>query len=141
MANQRGHGNYRNLRQKQYHGNKEEEIEKPKNEWITHGINTEAIDWASKAGKHFKRMTTSQIRKFFGEVRRIQGGLDKYSSDIPMLRAQLAYAAGRNGSVKSFQKTFDPLLIEVGQDKDKFNNFVKLLEATVAYHKYFGGNE
>ncbi len=136
MANQRNQGYHNGPRNQQ-----QERLANADLEWLRNGINSEAINWAQKAGKHFKFMTTSQIRKFFGEVRRIHGALDKHKNDIPMLRAQLAYAAGRNKSVKSFQSTFDPLLIEVDTDEKKFNNFVKLLEATVAYHKFYGGKE
>ncbi len=136
MANQRRQGHERRPRHQE-----KEQLQNPNVDWLRDGIDGEAINWAQKAGKHFKYMTTSQIRKFFGEVRRIQGGFDRYKSDIPMLRAQLAYAAGRNKNVKPFQKTFEPMLVEVGQDKARFNNFVKLLEATVAYHKYYGGKE
>nr|HMP31734.1 type III-A CRISPR-associated protein Csm2 [Saprospiraceae bacterium] len=62
--------------------------------WVTgqQPINNEAIDWASHFGEYLApinkndkdAMTTSQIRKFFGEVKRIQADFDKYKDDVPM---------------------------------------------------------
>lgn len=127
--------------------------------WIREGINSEAIDWANNFGKKLtedennrKALTTSQIRKFYGELKRIQTDFQKYQSDIPMLRAKLAYAVGRStnkaggggikydSKIKDFFDELSPALRLVEKnDKQQFINFVKIVEAVVAYHKFYGG--
>ncbi|MDK2909992.1 MAG: CRISPR-associated protein Csm2 [Bacteroidales bacterium] len=130
-------------------------------EWIQNGINNDAINWANELGNRLstpagpkKALTSSQIRKFFGELKRIQVDPILYQSDIPMLKAKLAYAVGRAANRNGNQVNYESRIIDfyneiiVGLDylrndeqflKDDFINFVKLIEAVVAFHKYYGG--
>lgn len=92
-------------------------------------------------------LTTSQLRKFFGEVKRQQmmNGYD--STEFVMLKPKLAYAVGRakqNGKKGKFQKIedFNYVMadaidkVEKSNDKAKaFRNFITAFEAVVAYHK------
>ena len=41
-------------------------------------------------------MTTGQLRKFFGEIKRIEADVEKYKADVVMLKPLLAYAVGRD---------------------------------------------
>ena len=137
---------------KQYPQNK---LEK---EWIHSGITNETIDWAKSFGQYLQErdrtgpLTTSQIRKFFGELKRIQADPKKYQDDIPMLKAKLAYAVGRDVNVGRNNQIFNKTKIkefyeeiERGVDairegnENDLINLVKVVEAIVAYHKYFGG--
>jgi CRISPR type III-A-associated protein Csm2 len=101
-----------------------------------------------------KPLTTSQIRKFFGVVKKIQAeGYDKNKVKLAMLEPQLAYAVGKD---KKYDKEKQQIVsqtkilyfyeeislaIRAIQQKEHFQNFVNLLEAIVAYHKAEGGKD
>jgi len=139
-------------------------------DWITKGIDKNAIQWAEKFGHHLAdkfvresngskkqkdykgkkedltvaHLTTSQLRKFFGEVRRIQNDLrlqkdDKLDvQDIYLLKPRLAYQVGREKDKQAKIKDFyDQMSIAIDSvdSKTAFFNFIRLMEAIVAYHK------
>lgn len=91
-------------------------------------------------------LTTSQLRKFFGEVKRQQMSVFDETEFI-MLKPKLAYAVGRakqNGRKGKHQKIEDFYMVmadaidkvETSSDKPKaFKNFITAFEAIVAYHK------
>lgn len=90
-------------------------------------------------------MTTSQIRNFFGEVRRIQlKGYDENKSSFLLLRPKLAYAKARviqknkTSRITKFFEIFDTAHPKV-TTKESFQNYVDFLEAVLAYHKFYGG--
>lgn len=96
-----------------------------------------------------KELTSSQLRKFFGEVKRQQ--MTGYvESSFVLLKPKLAYAVGRaksdsNKTIKFYKiedlynVLADAIDIVVGKetvDKNKaFRNFISIFEAIVAYHK------
>lgn len=95
-------------------------------------------------------MTTSQVRKFFGEVKRQQmTGFDE--SKFVMLKPKLAYAVGRakknlrakNYNIARFEEVISKAIDTVLNNKTKearqvaFKNFVDFFEAIVAYHKKY----
>lgn len=91
-----------------------------------------------------KELTTSQIRKFFGEIKRIQADFHNLKNEIILLDPKIAYAVGRakkDGRTKldDFYKQLSPLLLDINEDEKKFKYFVNLVEAIVAYHKASGG--
>ena len=134
--------------------------------WILSGLHTDekSIAWAQgfayhlavtdetsdllrdTRGKEFLRanLSTSQLRKFFGEIKRIQAQefdpSGKWLAEVRMLKPKLAYAVGR-------EKNKDPKIydfyreLEIGINaitkQEHFQTFVQLLEAIVAYHKFF----
>lgn len=91
------------------------------------------------------KLTTSQIRKFFGEIKRIQADFDNCKNDIVLLDPKIAYAVGRAkknnepSKIEDFYKEVGPLLSEIRGDKQRFKNFVNIIEAIVAYHAEAGG--
>ena len=111
------------------------------------------VAFAEKFGKYLaegndyeEALTTSQLRRFFGEVKRQQmNGYDE--TDFQMLKPKLAYAVGRaekaSKKAKRFKiRDFYEVMVdaidkfEESQDKDKaFKNFISIFEAIVAYHK------
>lgn len=125
--------------------------------WIQNeeGLPQPAIDWAKLFATSLatddegwgspQKMSTSQLRKFFGELKKIQAAdFSKSKSNFLMLKPQIAYAVGRDFNEKhkaktkigSFYKAFGFLIDDQKvQDKKHFKNFVHLLEAVVAYHK------
>lgn len=89
--------------------------------------------------KNFNRneLTTSQIRKFFGEVKRQQ--VKGYNStEFMLLKPKLAYAVGRVGDkdakINDFNDVISNAIDEVTSIED-FKRFIKIFEAIVAYHK------
>jgi len=122
-------------------------------EWVTgiKKIDNSTIEWANHFGQYLAgpkedqaALTTSQIRKFFGEVKRIQANFEKYADDVPMLSAKLAYSVGRHKKperIKVFYTEFDIAIKAVDGKEKNYDRFVKLLESTVAFHKFHGGRD
>jgi len=131
--------------------------------WIQEKITGDAVEWAKSFGRFLQSkdssnpLTTSQIRKFFGELKRIQADPEKYQEEIPLLKAKLAYAVGRDAQVRYDRRTKTESLtyktkikefyeeLEMGIDYIRIDNkedlvrFVKIVESVVAYHKFYGG--
>ncbi|MEZ0542917.1 type III-A CRISPR-associated protein Csm2 [Fibrella arboris] len=91
---------------------------------------------------------TSQIRKFFGALKRIQVDFDNLKSEIILLEPRLAYAYGKakggdggKEGLKHMYDTLGPLIKKIDINPEKFNRFVQITEAVVAYHKAEGGKE
>ncbi len=95
-------------------------------------------EYLTKDDKGGKPLTTNQLRKFFGEVKRQQMvGFNK--TDIVLLKPKLAYAVGRdkeNTKIKDFYEVMSKL-IDLVDNEVQFKNFIKVFEAIVAYHKKF----
>ena len=94
-----------------------------------------------------EKLTTSQLRRFFGEVKR-QQTIGYSESSFVMLRPKLAYAVGRAKKsmknevkyckIEDLYKIIDDAVMIVVNSKDTnnaFKNFISFFEAIVAYHK------
>ena len=89
------------------------------------------------------KLTTNQLRKFFGEVKRQQmSGYDE--TDFVLLKPKLAYAVGRakdeHAKINDFYfviaSAIDKVKAPTKEESEKrFKNFIKIFEAIVAYHK------
>jgi CRISPR-associated protein Csm2 len=133
-------------------------------DWINKGIDDAAINFAEEFGKHLcdlqpgkdgkprpgdMALTTSQIRNFFGEIKRIQAkGFEDNRAAFLLIRPKLAYAEARvvaKSRSKKARITEFRSIMESGHkmvtNKDQFQNFVDFLEATLAYHKFYGGKD
>ena len=136
--------------------------DKLKKEWIQDKITDEAVEWTKSFGEYLQSddsrnrgtgpLTSSQIRRFFGELKRIQADPVKYKEEIPMLKAKLAYAVGRDTTtfrgqvqnktkIKEFYEELEKGInyIRTENLKEDVIRFVKLVESIVAFHKFFGG--
>lgn len=134
-----------------------------KKEWITTTIVDDTVLFAEWFGKHLcnafqdtktqqwkagqNAMTTSQVRNIYGEIKRIQAkGFDKEKSSFLLLRPKLAYAEARvtqksrESRIADFRQVIEKALLQVTDEKH-FKNFVDFFEATLAYHKYYGGKD
>lgn len=111
---------------------------------ITIGVTEETVQFAECFGRYLTdgdsrnktNLTTNQLRKFFGEVKRQQLQGYKESSFV-MLKPKLAYAVGRadkDNKIKDFYKVISDAMSYV-HNEEQFKNFVKIFEAIVAYHK------
>lgn len=113
------------------------------------------VQRANKLGEELamKKLSTSQIRSIFDEVRQIQAQW-KMGSDqqqiawrrLVLLKPKMAYRAKKNDKgVPELVAVLDPALDEVlrGKDRDQqlahFQRFVDFFEAILAYHRYYGG--
>lgn len=86
-------------------------------------------------------LKTSQIRKVYGAVKKIQMSDEFRQNDLIMLKPKLAYAAARNDAVMDLKDALTQAIDQVGDDPQKFKNFVDFFEATLAYHKAAGGQD
>ncbi|HPP93644.1 MAG TPA: type III-A CRISPR-associated protein Csm2 [Bacteroidales bacterium] len=116
----------------------------------------------NKKEREIKPMSTSQLRKFFGALKRIQADFERFKDEIPLLQPKLAYVAGKDKDkdkdkykykdkdkgthdkvpktkIWDFYNEISPLISEINGDEKKFKNFVSIVEAIIAYHKFFGG--
>jgi CRISPR-associated protein Csm2 len=87
-----------------------------------------------------KELTTTQLRRFFGEVKRIQAkGFDpKEKVEFILLKPKLAYAVARvkdeHAKIHDFYKVLAPA-IDIVETEQDFKRFIQIFEAIVAYHK------
>lgn len=88
-----------------------------------------------------RRLKTSQIRKVYGAVKKIQMSDEFRRNDLIMLKPKLAYAAARNNAVTDLKDALTQAIDKVGDDPIRFKNFVDFFEATLAYHRAAGGQE
>jgi CRISPR type III-A-associated protein Csm2 len=124
----------------------------PKEE-IQNKVTDVTVQFAENFGKYLavddydsEPLTTSQLRKFFGEVKR-QQMMGYNETEFTMLKPKLAYAVGRakqNGKKNKAQKIEDFFVVITdaidkvlsSPDRPKaFKNFITAFEAIVAYHK------
>ena len=123
--------------------------------WIQEEFESDTIEFAEKFGTFLvkNRLTTSQIRNIYGEVKRIESKIgdagDKFPKEIYkdflLLKPKLAYAAKRAGTrgIEVFKNVMDrahEAVVEAGTT-DAFRNFTDLFEAILAHHKAAGGRE
>lgn len=151
--------NYRNQRREQ----PKFDTSKFKTTWITDRFNGNTIAFAEEFGEYLvkNRLTSSQIRIIYGEVKRIEsalaaynpqqegseGKLKKYQKDFLLLKPKLAYAASRAGTtgILAFKDVMDKahsaVSLEVAEMRNHFENFADFFEAILAYHKAKGGRD
>lgn len=122
-------------------------IKNPINEkWITEEADSQLVGYTERAGKEMvsAKLTNSQIRRIYGEIKRIQmGTYEKNKSSFFLLKPKVAYAYGRidksnNRGMKIFKDIFDKASSYVRDDKS-YDNFCNFMEAILAYHKANGG--
>ncbi|MDY5194556.1 MAG: type III-A CRISPR-associated protein Csm2 [Candidatus Aphodosoma sp.] len=117
-------------------------------DWIRKGADQEMIDYADKVGKYTKNnlLTTTKIRNLYGEIKRIQSknNFKDEKSSIYLLKARFAYAYGREKDVR-IKNALEVLLnifkdsVQCINDNETYNNYCNLMEAIIAFHRYYGG--
>ena len=114
-------------------------------------VTSKTVDFAKEFGQYLAQkdytsesLSTNQLRKFFGEVKRQQlNGYDE--SGFVMLKPKLAYAVsraikikGKEYKIRDFYEVMSDAIDKVIKCSDKqnaFYNFITIFEAIVAYHK------
>jgi CRISPR-associated protein Csm2 len=97
-----------------------------------------------------RQLTTSQIRNVFGTVRQIEMNWGPRATEqqrkhaarqLILLKPKLAYQAKRERGtgVQELANVLTPAIDLVGEDRDRFQNFVDFFEAILAYHTAAGG--
>jgi|GEM_PF-6581530 CRISPR type III-A-associated protein Csm2 len=79
-------------------------------------------------------ITTTQLRKVYGEIKRLQREEGFNERELYMLEPRLAYASARGKQYDIyaiFEKSYPKI-----RDKKDLNTFAYILEALVAYHRY-----
>ena len=128
-----------------------------KPEWIKEGIKNDCISFAQDFGNYLakNKLTTSQIRNVFGEVKRIQlSGFNNKKTDFHLFKPKIAYSTRRaedkaKGDQKQAFRDFREILNkaheavepEEANSESRFQNFVDFLEAILAFHKAAGGKD
>ena len=105
---------------------------------------------AESIGRSLARnLTTSQIRNVFGTVRQIEMNWGLRATErqqrqaarqLVLLKPKLAYQARRERGkgVQELADVLTPAIDLVGEDRDRFQNFVDFFEAILAYHTAAG---
>lgn len=117
------------------------------------------VEYSEELGKRFATgndaITTSQLRNVFSDIKRIQLNWkakkmteEELVGKLQLLKPKLAYAAGKpsqrkkQDAIKKLKNELESAIDSVvnsGDKKKAANNFFNLVEAIVAYHKYYGG--
>ena len=108
-------------------------------------------------GKEFSKpkgsneVKTSQLRTFYSAVSSIRFQFQEKPEFSPsiersliLLKPKLAYAVGRHKTLRGFRSFMMQAIDGVVNSNDKhkaLTNFFDLLEAVVAYHKFYGGKD
>ncbi len=115
----------------------------------------ETIKKKKKQGQGRIFLTMTQLRKFLVAVNRINNKVMVWQSqnptagelpaelvsEIKYLEVKLLYQCGRERNVKDFEQKTDltKQIRNIGNDKKKYEQFAKFMEAVVAFHKFEGG--
>lgn len=118
-------------------------------EMVKRGIDDDFIKKAKEFGKIIRELNTTQIRRIFGQVKKIQllQEPDKFLPPLLMLKPMLAYTAKRNRQVERLKEVLEAAIDKVCEAKDdkdelkaRFQRFCMGFEAIIAYHRAAGGN-
>jgi len=98
-----------------------------------------------------KKITTSKIRSILSMVNELYNSekvrtgtelSEESKAGLQLLQVRLFYECGRDNTVKDF--VLNTYLIEylkdIGSSREKFIKYARYVEALVAYHRYFGGD-
>lgn len=102
-------------------------------------------------------LKTSQLRKFFSAVNAVTNRIMVYharhlderqlplelASEVKYLKVKFAYQAGRMREVREFGKAarIKEHIDEIGDSLERYQGFARYMEALVAYHKFYGGQD
>lgn len=105
--------------------------------WITSGADARMVIYADNVGKLLKKLSRSQFRNIYGEIKRIEmKGFKNELTAFHMLKPKVAYAYARDKKIAIFKYIFDKAYGKVSDDKT-YRNFCNLMEAILAYHRLY----
>lgn len=95
-------------------------------------------------------VTMTQLRKFLSAVNSISNKIEAKNKidnpdEIQYLRTKMAYQVGRadkksKGAMEQMFVELDPIISRINKNPEYFKRFAMLIEAIVAYHKFYGGD-
>jgi CRISPR type III-A-associated protein Csm2 len=102
------------------------------------------VSGAHEFAKFLAEVSSSKFRNFYDEIISIvntyKEDWNRLYTNLYLIKPKIAYAIGREDrysrnrkSLESFEYLYDELMKTL--NKDNLENFVKLMEAIVAYHK------
>jgi CRISPR-associated protein Csm2 len=121
---------------------------------MTQGATKAMTDQAEAFGRYLATagLTTAQIRNIFGTVRTIEmtwqpqakaEEVAKAQRQLIMLKPKMAYQAkriqSRSTAMADLAGVLGQAIDMIGNDRKRFQNFVDLFEAILAYHTAEGG--
>lgn len=100
------------------------------------------IDKAEKTAilLYFEDISTSQLRKIYDRVKRFEIKESSSFVELNLIKAQIAYAAGREKKLRRFYNIIEQLISETN-DKSKLKRFKNFFEAVVAYNRFYTEKE
>jgi len=122
-----------------------EEVQKYEKDGLSKLPANTLVEIAEKLGKYLKNsgLKTTQIRKFLDGIRRLDiqfnSGKQFLEDQVVLLKPKLAYAAGRNSAVRPLMDVLQPAITAGSRSYSDFKKLLSLIEAIVAYHKFYGG--
>jgi CRISPR-associated protein Csm2 len=111
------------------------------------------VELKKSMGREYQNFTTSKIRNILAMVNAIYNDVlneqnEKLNSElqsrIEYLKIRLVYECGREPRiVKPFvdKAKLLSLLENIGDDRKRFLDFARYMEALVAYHRFYGGRD
>lgn len=97
---------------------------------------------AMNIAKQITELKTAQIRRLFGEVKRMQMDFERgsFSRDrVVLLKPKLAYAVSRKREIEPLKRALETCINKISTDREQglkdFETFVNFFEAVLAYHK------
>lgn len=102
------------------------------------------------------KLKTNQIRKILAAINTLNNKVQIYklknktkelnadlANEIKYQKVMLVYQSGRQEDVKNFVLRAKLLerIDDIGTSIAKYENFVRYVEALVAYHKFYGGKD
>jgi CRISPR-associated protein Csm2 len=99
-----------------------------------------------------ERVKRSQFRRVFTHIKKIQSNMEskklEKSSPIPppilkdilLLKPKMAYTAGRHQNLRMFYEVVVKFVNPM-KTVEEFNRFYDFVEATLAYHRFHGGQD
>ncbi|MCX8064711.1 MAG: type III-A CRISPR-associated protein Csm2 [Candidatus Hydrogenedentes bacterium] len=117
---------------------------------VQNEIDETFIETAKRFGKFLveKKLNTTQIRKIFGQVKKIEPLEDpkKFLPQLLMLLPIMDYTVDRNRQVEPLRDVLEPAIKMVNEAKNnpdevkkRFRLFCRGFEAIIAYHRAAGG--
>lgn len=93
---------------------------------------------AENIANSIRDLKTAQLRRIYGEVKRMEMDFEKSSEfvrdKVVLLKPRLAYAASKKKELKPLADIFSQCIDKI-HDRDDFLKFVNFFEAILAYHK------
>jgi len=110
--------------------------------------NPALIAGSEELAKQISGMPPSQLRRFYGEVasiaRQDEMSAEAILTHMALMKAKVAYTLGRRTKEDDFPDAFVQFVFDHAasvQNWTGFQEFRRIFEAVVAFHRFYGKNE